>query len=150
MNKSIQITENKFAGTIGFKAKANIYVEGKLLFVSFSGSAGGEAASAIKATIPSQLTFKASVKNDEDHLKIGGGIDFTGLALYYVMKGSIELKKDAESKGNGDAVLGSRSAGAKTSLSKESKEAKSIVLFKAWDDKHGEKDAYRNLEHFFD
>ncbi len=145
--RSIRIEENRFAGTVGLRAEASIYVEGKLLFLSFKGEAGGSAASAIKPTIPSQLTFKASLKEEDNTLKIGGGIDFTGLALYYVLKGSLDYKKDEENKGNGDGILGSRSPGAKTTLSAEETGGKPIVLFEAWQE--SERDRYWSLEEFF-
>ena len=150
LKREIEIEEGKLAGTIGFKAKAHIYVESKILFASIKGEAGGMAASAIRATIPSQLTLKASLKSEDNELKIGGGIDFTGLALYYVLKGSLDWKHDATSQGNGDGVKGGRRVGHQTTLSKETKFDKSLTLFKAWDDKNGEKDAYYDLERLFD
>jgi len=108
------------------------------------------AASAIKASIPSQLTLKASLQNKDNKLQLLGGIDFTGLALYYVLSGNVDIKKDAENKGSGDGVKGGRSTGHQTKLSKETKYDGHLPLFKAFDDKNGEKDAYYDLEQFFD
>ena len=150
LQEEIKIKEDKLAGTIGFKAKAHIYGESKILFVNIKGEAGGMAASAIKASIPSQLTLKASLQNKDNKLQLLGGIDFTGLALYYVLSGNVDIKKDAENKGSGDGVKGGRSTGHQTKLSKETKYDGHLPLFKAFDDKNGEKDAYYDLEQFFD
>jgi len=150
LSKDIKVEEGKLAGTLGFKAKAHIYGESKILFVTIKGEAGGMAASAIKATIASQVTLKASLKSKENNLLIGGGVDFTGLALYYVLNGSIKLKKDDTSKGSGSGVFDSDSTGFQSTLSKEKKWDGHLTLFEKWDDKNGEKDAYYDLEQFFD
>ena len=150
LKKEIEIEESKLSGTIGFKAKAHIYGESKILFVSIKGEAGGMAASAIRASIPSQLTLKASLKSEDNELKLGGGVDFTGLALYYVLKGSLDWREDATSQGSGSGVFDPKSTGHQTTLSKETKFDGHLTLFEAWDDKNEENDAYYDLERLFD
>ena len=152
LQKPTQIREGKTAGIIGFGAEAHVYAEAQVLFVTIKGEAGGIAASAIKASIPSQFTLKGSLKEEHGKLKIGVGADFTGLALYYVLKRSIDYKKDAtdKDKGDGGGLLGgagSRSAPHKSEISKETK-GKKLVLIEAWDDKAGENDAYVDVEQF--
>lgn len=145
LKRAVEIKEEKIAGVIGFGAKAHIYAESELLFVTIKGEAGGMAASALKATIPSQLTLKGSLKQDQGRLKLGVGADFTGLALYYVLKGSLDYKKGATDKGKHKGGFVKKQ---EMKVSKETKWEK-LVLIEAWDDKAGEKDAYIDVEQFF-
>ena len=119
-------------------------------FVNIKGEVGGMAASAIKASIPSQFILKASLQNKDNRLQLLGGIDFTGLALYYVLSGSVDIKKDAANKKGNKGNDGSRGVGHQTKLSKKTRYDGHLTLFKAFDDKNGEKDAYYDLEQFFD
>ena len=83
------------------------------------------AASAFKATIPSRFTLKGSLKQDQGKLKLGVGADFTGLALYYVLKGSAEIKGDGDNKGKGNGGFVKKH---KTEISKETKWEKLVLI----------------------
>jgi len=146
LEKEIKFDKAKIAGTIGFRAEALIYAEGKLLFVTIKGKAGVMAASEKNVTTPCQAIFTGELINEGNKILLGGGVDFTGLSLYYVMNGDIEIQRRSTSNNNGSGTFGKGTTQkASTDIGKYTND-KAIPILKEWEPT--DKSDFIDLEQF--
>lgn len=148
LEKEIQFDKTKIVGTIGFKAEALIYSEGKLLFVTIKGEAGVKAASQKNVTTPCQVIFTGELKYADNKILLSGGIDFTGLSLYYVLNGDISIQRKSKSSSGGFGARGKGPTQKASIAIGKYKNSDKIPIFEEW--KPSDKNALIDLEQFLD
>jgi hypothetical protein len=101
MEKPLQVFGNGSV-KLGVSAKASAKIEGKVWFVTIGGELSGVLASAINQSVPAGYEVTVGYFPEKDNGCWKAGFVGSGLALYYVLKGSISTKKEEDTDNMND------------------------------------------------